>query len=174
MGKFGIDNPSPYFFPNGSVLLLGRCDYNTVGSIEAESWQGPYVLGSEVGNAGAIGGVEDPFLYRDTRGNFHALFHGGHQGGSYKAAGAHAFSVDGKQWTFTQNPAYTTDIQTADGQRHSYNRRERPHLLFGANGEPSHLFTSLTNWGRDTGDSAFTFAQAVQTAPETNEDLRYI
>lgn len=159
MGKFGIDNPSPYVFPNGSVLMLGRCDYSTVGYIQADQWQGPYRLGSEVGNARSIGGVEDPFLYRDVRGHFHALFHGGHQGGSYKAAGAHAFSTDGITWSYSLSPAYITDISTADGQVHSYDRRERPHLIFDTNGFPTHLVTALTS-GR--GDNAFTFVQTVQ------------
>jgi len=176
MGKYGIDNPSAYFFPNGSVLLLGRCDASSVGRIVADSWRGPYHLGSEVGNAAAIGGVEDPFLYRDKRGHFHALFHGGHQGGGYKASGAHAFSSNGVHWTFSLHASYTTDVCTTDGKCHSYNRRERPHLLFGSDGQPAYLFTSLSNWVIGGKDSAFTFAQAIHTASEMEEthDISYI
>lgn len=163
MGKFGIDNPTPYFFPNGSVLLLGRCDYSTVGLIRANSFRGPYELLSEAGDASTIHGVEDPFLYRDNKGRFHALFHGGQQGGDYPAAGAHAYSEDGLTWSYSQGTAFTTAITTSDGEAHQFNRRERPHLLFNADGQPTHLFTALTNWGKDGTDRAFTFAQAIST-----------
>lgn len=174
MGKWGIDNPAPYFFPNGSVLLLGRCEWNTVGSITAESWRGPYRMGREIGDVSVVDGVaEDPFIWRDMRGNFHALFHGGKQsfqpGATNHATGAHGFSEDGVEWTYSPIPAFGTNITTADGKIHSYARRERPHLIFNRAGEPTHLYTALTNWTLYTTkpDLAFTFAQAIPTAAKS-------
>merc|ERR1711957_471330 len=73
--KFLIDNPAPYFFENGTVLMLGRLGGSTVRTITAPSWRGPYTLGPLAGKKGVA--VEDAFLYRDVRGAFHALFHGG-------------------------------------------------------------------------------------------------
>lgn len=43
MGKYGVDNPTPLIFPNGSILMLGRDDANSVGRITAPGWRGPYV-----------------------------------------------------------------------------------------------------------------------------------
>jgi hypothetical protein len=159
MGKFGVDNPAPYFFPNGSMLMLGRDDYDSVGWIRADSVEGPYLLQTIIGPAPYT--VEDPFLYADKRGNFHALFHGGPQGGTYKAVGAHAFSKDGITWSFSKNAAYTTTITLADGSEHTFSRRERPHLLMDDTGTITHLYTSL--W-IGPHDKTATFAQAVGTA----------
>lgn len=105
-------------------------------------------------------GVEDPFLYQDPRGGFHALFHAGHQGGGYAAAGGHAFSPDGLTWTFSAAPAYYTTVNTSDGQAHQYSRRERPHLVFNGEGAPTHLSTSL--WVGPA-DHTVTFVQAIAT-----------
>lgn len=159
MGKYGVDNPSPIMFPNGSVLMLGRDDWNSVGRIVAPGWRGPYTLQSLVGPAPYT--VEDPFLYRDPRGAFHALFHGGPQGGGYSGAGAHAFSTDGGHWTFSASPAYSTAVNTSDGRQHAHSRRERPHLLFDGEGWPTHLSTSL--WVGPA-DHTVTFVQAIVTA----------
>jgi hypothetical protein len=65
-------------------------------------------------------------------------------------------------WTLTNSPAYTSIINTTDGGSHSFNRRERPHLLF-ENGLPIMLFTSLTNWNFTVfgTDKAFTFGQRI-------------
>jgi hypothetical protein len=140
------------------MLMLGRDDYDSVGWIRADSVEGPYLLQRLIGPAPYT--VEDPYLYRDARGSFHALFHGGPQGGAYKAVGAHAFSKDGTTWTFSKNAAYTTAIKLADGTEHSFKRRERPHLLQDDNGTITHLYTSL--WIGPS-DKTATFVQAVNT-----------
>eukprot|EP00911_Craspedida_sp_UC1_P000698 UC1_evm4s531 len=162
MGKYGVDNPAPFFFPNGSLLMLGRDDWNSVGIITADSWRGPYTLRGLIGPAPYT--IEDAFLWRDSQHTnfFHALFHGGKQGGGFVNAGAHAFSEDGISWTFgTREPAYTTTVTTSDGQEHEYTRRERPHLLFNDSGYPTHLSTSLWTGPKD---HAVTFVQAINLA----------
>jgi hypothetical protein len=190
VGSYGVDNPAPLFFPNGSLLMLGRDAWNSVGRIVAPHWRGPYTLGRLIGPAPFT--VEDPFLYRDVRGAFHALFHGGKQGGDFVAAGAHAFSADGHDWVFSAKAAYTTTVNTSDGLAHTFTRRERPHLLFAGGGGsgggarsgmagsgeagasapradthtavggiPTHLSTSL--WVGPA-DHTVTFIQALNTA----------
>jgi len=151
-GNFNIDNPAPYFFDNGSVLLLGRGGSSkNCRSITAPSWQGPYTLGPLI-NVHAS--VEDPFLYRDTRGNFHALFHG------YSAnSGYHSFSRDGLTWE-NALPAYNTTVNMSDGTWVTHGRRERPHLLFNAVGEPAFLYTAVT---LGNGDKTATHVQEINT-----------
>jgi len=148
--NFNIDNPSPVFFPNGTVLLLGRgTTSKNVRTIIAPSWRGPYTLGPLL-NLHAS--VEDPFLYRDARGNFHSLFH------EYSAwSGYHAFSRDGLHWSAAE-PAFNTTVNYSDGSFVRYGRRERPHLIFHANGSASHLYTSITI---GPGDKTATHAQAL-------------
>jgi hypothetical protein len=48
--------------------------------------------------------VEDPFLWQDKRGNFHALHHW-QSPGSGALNGGHSFSHDGVHWNFSQTPA---------------------------------------------------------------------
>lgn len=159
---FNIDNPAPYFFPNGSVLMLGRDGGSTCRIITAPSWQGPYRLGPMIGEKQDP--VEDPFLYRDSRGAFHALFHGGKQGGGVLVSGYHWFSHDGLQWSANSKAAFTTAINYTDGSSQRFSRRERPHLLFDKQGEPTHLFTGL--W-LGLGDKSATHVQALNTAVST-------
>ena len=56
------------------------------------------------------GGVEDPFVYKDKQGNYHAVFHllyntrpADSVCGNGRFLGGHAFSPagDGRTWTFT-------------------------------------------------------------------------
>ena len=52
---FAIDNPTVTFFPNGSLLMLGRGgdparQASSDGVITAANWRGPYVMHDVVGN----------------------------------------------------------------------------------------------------------------------------
>eukprot|EP00039_Didymoeca_costata_P013901 m.217906 g.217906 ORF g.217906 m.217906 type:complete len:487 (-) comp15894_c1_seq1:75-1535(-) len=166
----GADNPTATFFPNGSLLMLARGgdprrESSSDGVITAPSWKGPYQKWNVVGNSSSPS-VEDPFVYVDHRGNFHALFHKFTD--ESPGCGGHAYSRDGFDWTLTDEAAYTTYVVTTDNTTHSFTRRERPHLLFDASGKrPTVLYTTLTNWStsgaNDGKDKAFTFAHAIQT-----------
>ena len=59
--------------------------------------------------------------------------------------GYHSFSRDGWDWAFAPHPgggsptgdawcAFTYNVTYVDGAVHSFGRRERPHLIFGADG----------------------------------------
>ena len=118
---------------------------------------------SQIGDPATSPDVEDPFIWRDGSGFFHCLFHKFTD--EHPNCGGHAFSRDGFKWTLHNDAAYTTAVATSDGKNTSFFRRERPHLLFAADGTtPLMLFTSLTNWGSTTipGDKAFTFGQAIR------------
>ena len=45
-------------------------------------------------------GIEDPFLYRDHNGYFHAIFHKKYPMDDQNDVGGHAFSEDGIHWIF--------------------------------------------------------------------------
>ena len=155
-GDQGDFNISPIIFGNGSALFMYR-------------WGGgePYESHLRLGQAGnwrdvssytidnstdifpglPTGGFEDPFLYRDHLGGFHALVHSmvGEKTCHRLAAldgrgscGAHIFSTDGIHWHMhATSGAYTGAVHfAADLQRHipavdvTVIRRERPYVLF--------------------------------------------
>jgi len=60
--------------------------------------------------------------------------------------GAHAFSLDGKQWKLSQTPAYTQTVKWADGSSEGLYRREEPKLLF-EDGYATHLFNAACRSG---------------------------
>lgn len=114
----GVSNPSPYIFPNGTVLLIGRGKDGTtypngtrilghnIWLFRAETWNSTYhwvPLDGPWGtlnvgdhcNATAHGfgcrpTTEDPVLYRGRRG-FHIIFHS-------SPDMTHAWSTDGFEW----------------------------------------------------------------------------
>lgn len=106
-------NLAPYIFPNGSLLGIWRTHPGAIpGSIPhlvtAMDWKNvssytwhsdpilPLHLPEDVG-------LEDPHLYRDARGGFHALFHAFSLNASTADGdfGGHAFSEDGWNWTWS-------------------------------------------------------------------------
>lgn len=145
------DNPSAYFFPNGSVMIMFRSWYmlnattpqSWIGIATAPSWQGPYNVPSapifEVNQ-------EDPFIWRNNNGYFHALYHTQVAG----PAGRHAYSADGINWTLSETPAYNTTIQFDDGTSWTFQRRERPQLHFDpVSGLPTVLYNAVQPYSYD-------------------------
>eukprot|EP00936_MAST-01D_sp_MAST-1D-sp1_P001499 g1499.t1 len=59
-------------------------------------------------------GLEDPFLYTDADGNYHAIFHNMLNNDDQKTCGSHAYSEDGISWTFT-GTAYSNKVKWTDG-----------------------------------------------------------
>lgn len=123
-------NPAPYIFDNGTTLLMNRHrdpphkGKMAIGIAVAPSPLGPFVFtGQQVVEQLS----EDPHLWRDARGNFHALFHHNNYRGWPLAEGTAAFSRDGTTWTYFSELAYTGLIKQTDGSEVIWNRRERPH-----------------------------------------------
>jgi len=111
------------------------------------------------------GGVEDPFMYVDAEGNYHALFHMLYPVHPY-SRGGHAFSRDGRNWTWT-GQAYDGNATFTDGTHTEFQNGDRPHLIFDKSGQvPIALTTAAgTNWGA-TGmdhDQTFTLLRPLAT-----------
>ena len=89
---------------------------------------------------------EDPFLWKDKRGNYHMLVHaqsdgnGGRPG--VKQVGRHAYARDYTgPWTYGNTTlAYDALVSFTDGTSINYGRRERPQLLFSDDGNMTPLF----------------------------------
>jgi hypothetical protein len=144
--------------------MLGRDGKASDRVITAPSWRGPYTLHPKPIAHGKPS-VEDPFLYRDARGRFHALFHRF----AHPNVSAHAFSADGLSWTFgdTTTP-YNSSLRGADGEWRDFARRERPHLIFDEHGAPTHLLTGLVV----SGHLSVTHAQPIRTARRSTPTQR--
>ena len=124
-------------------------------------------------------GTEDPFVYLDDAGFYHAVFHHMYGTGTatqwwLDATGGHAFSRDGWAWTYTgvcygdATARYDTPqgrggvVDFDDGTSFAFTRLERPHLLFegkrgmGAlRGDPTHLLNAAQYGdGTDPGTGA--------------------
>ena len=75
--------------------------------------------------------VEDPAVYVDKRGVFHAVMHAMDAGEAF--CGGHAYSLDGAAWVYT-GAAFGNNVSFSDGSWQVFSRRERPHLLFADDG----------------------------------------
>lgn len=150
-GKWDEDtsNPSPWVLKNGTVLLMyrgcvvagGGCDKEYIGIASAPSWKGPYTrLGGGKPILPAIS-AEDPSLWVDSRGHFHFLMHYIPDG---KLVARHAFarSYEGPWHIHKQSIPYNSTVAFDDGSVMTFEKRERPHLVWEA-GRPRWLVTGV-------------------------------
>ena len=197
-GNQGDFNVSPVIFGNGSLLLLYRYGGYTPGGVyesflhvgRAAHWRdvASYTIDNSTDLFPGLptGGFEDPFLYRDCEGAFHAVVHSmvgeatchrlGDPSGK-GSCGAHIFSKDGVNWqTHAFSGTYNGSIAFAGGAGAGLiaTRRERPHLLFRKEdakdcgdgilfpcGDPIMLSTSVMHGLRD---ASFTQLQPLRVA----------
>ncbi|KAK8115412.1 hypothetical protein PG999_007481 [Apiospora kogelbergensis] len=109
--------------------------------------------------------TEDPFLWRDKRGNWHILCHWmidiAVHGVKYPRVGGHLFSRDlTGDWTFKLQEVYNTTVHFTDGGRTDYYRRERPKLFFSDDGLLTPMF--LVNGVQEFNSSAsYTLIQPI-------------
>jgi hypothetical protein len=159
-GPWGALEPIPSIQPGGAALV----DTNFAPLIEADgsllAWtRGSIVRSNDWRNLSGYkdtgGGLrpglgfgigEDPFLWKDAKGRYHILSHNGDRGapGDHGDCGRHFFSASGDAGTWDAAPlgaaarggcAYFRDgVRFADGSLYTFFRRERPHLVFGADG----------------------------------------
>jgi len=130
---------------------------------------------------------EDQNLWRDPRGHWHTIMHAWRgqnttlpaPGCSNRGAGTpwlpaactslggHAFSLDGAHWWVSREPAYTALVEFEGGAAVQMRARERPHLIFGDNGEAAFFLSGVGDpgCGGNTGcpgqDHTFTLAQPL-------------
>ena len=92
-------------------------------------------------------GLEDPYVWHDARRRvFHAIFHNQIEKDDERLCGGHAYSEDGRRWTFTGTSwSNRVTLLEGDGGEYVYrfSRRERPHLVFDALGAISALTTGV-------------------------------
>lgn len=159
---------------DGSVVGIGRTGGGPTGIIAhlvtARHWREP---ASYVGSWSKMlfpnttivpnAGVEDPFVWYDAgRRVFHAVFHNQIEQDDQRLCGAHAYSTDGRTWTFGgtawsnrvsfehrhDQHAHQREGEHAHGRAHAtrsyrFSRRERPHLLFDVHGAIVALTTGV-------------------------------
>lgn len=159
-----VDNPSPFFFPNGSVLVMFRSYtrqfplyHSVIGIARASSWRGPYTIDEK---PAFMLFQEDPFLwFQPETQSFHALFH---NMGGCTDMGCHAFSKDSVHWTLSLQPAYSSTVQFDNGQTLKMKRRERPQLVFDpVSGRPTHLINGVQPPQSDGGQEDKTYSLIV-------------
>ena len=78
------------------------------------------------------------------------------------AVGGHAASIDGKTWHYSGGAAYTTTVAFTNGDNVTFSRRERPELMLGAVGLPTHLVTEVVDKTEEEG----TMSQRSDSASE--------
>ena len=142
------NNPAPCFRPNGSLLLNFRDLELRMGIASAPSVAGPYRVESSDIMPGYT--LEDGYLY-GAGGSYHIICEDnrGHVSG-HQRWGVHLVSVDGIHGWRPADPAvaYTHTVVWDDGTRTTFERRERPQLLFDGQGRISHLCTAVLYQGQ--------------------------
>eukprot|EP01048_Picozoa_sp_COSAG05_P015332 COSAG05_NODE_1836_length_3989_cov_3.352956_4_plen_472_part_00 len=148
---YGINNPSIFVLDNGTTILAGRTcsgpEHPWVA--KAPSWRGPFASIDNDSQPFPMLNAEDPFMWRDTRGNYHMLHHW--QAGDHNRYynGGHSFSRDALSWTFSNTSSYSKNITWSkplrSGDRWTvFERRERPGLLLDTSWKvPRYLFTAV-------------------------------
>jgi len=160
-----MENPSIWITDAGALYGMGRGGMAAFASDWANysTWSRAPPGGKQSFISGS-NDCEDPFVYQNSRGDFHALMHlleGPHYcNGVLCNVGVHAWSTDAIEWYFT-GVAYTNEVNFTDGSTVQLVRRERPHLAFAsrANLTPVALINSAV-WPQ-SGDRSFTLVQAV-------------
>lgn len=161
-------NLAAVILPNGSVVGIGRTSgapTNIVAHlVTASDWRD---AASYKGRWDAMlfpnttlmpaDGVEDPFVYVDSDGVFHAVFHNQLEDDDERLCGGHAFSEDGVAWAYT-GTAWSNVVRNVTAGRSSsaraasdgggggayaFSRRERPHFVFSDPAHPTRI-TALT------------------------------
>ena len=149
-------NPTAYYFPNGTTLLM--YDWQKPGShtkgfflASAPDVAGPYSPVSGHWNVTTVTwrqdvACTDPFLWRDPRGNFHAVFHCRNWNpGPGGDAGGHAFSADGVSWELAPEPCWGLTVVHTDGSNTTFYHRERPQVFIDPkSGNPAGLINAVS------------------------------
>ncbi|CEL00422.1 hypothetical protein ASPCAL00024 [Aspergillus calidoustus] len=111
--------------------------------------------------------TEDPFLWRDKRGNWHALVHWmidlvEHDGQKFPRVGAHVFARElTGPWHFKQQEAFNSTVYFEDGTVQTLKRRERAKIFFSDDGEMTPLYLINGVQEMDQGSLSSTFIQPI-------------
>ena len=137
--RYSGTNPSPVFL-NGAFYLTTQATREVLTSPTLE---GPWTFFANISHSPAQDyTVEDPHMWVDRRGSWHIICHAYNTsemadcGSSHVSA--HFFSLDGKDWRWTDQP-YGHTVTYDDGTALTYATLERPFLSFNAEGQPAFL-----------------------------------
>jgi len=135
--------------------------------LTAMDWNGTYTLVSNVPwntTDYSPTWTEDPFIWRDKRGNWHALAHWmidivEYDRRKYPRVGAHMFSRDLQQgWQFKVQEAFNSTVLFTDGVTQTFNRRERAKIFFDNELNPLYLVSGVQALDAKT---SFTLVQPI-------------
>lgn len=95
------------------------------------------------------------------------------------AVGGHAFSENGEDWNISPVIAYTPTQEWEDGSVTTFRARERPHLIFDSEGDPTHIINGVgdpcpggggsnTGCPNSGGDHTFTLVAPLGTKENTD------
>ncbi|KAF5586674.1 uncharacterized protein FSUBG_12061 [Fusarium subglutinans] len=183
----GIHATNPSAFPlwthNNPTreIVLGIKDYSI---FTAKSWNSDYKLIYQatwnVTEQENPEWTEDPFIWRDRRGNWHSINHWmidyvENDKQQWPRVGSHLFSrkLTGP-WHFKLQEAFSSNITFTDGSWQVFKRRERPKLFFSDDGKMTPLY--LTNGVQEMNQTgaAFTLVQPIGTKwKEFEKDLGF-
>ena len=179
-GAVSCNNPGPFVFPNGTVILVCKITSHDSQKIRqmavavASDWRGPYIVRSVTQVFG-----EDAYVFQQPQdGHFHMLLHSMHP---HKVPTT-AWSTNGIDWI----PAFVANMSTTEGETYpsfpsaialtqkcngdesvvDLGRRERHQVLVDAKGIPTHLFNGVEPSPTDL-DFSFTAVQPIAVASST-------
>lgn len=176
-GTWDSDTTNPGPFPLWSandhtdqMLMAYRgCLWNCgdeleqIGVAVAPNFTGPYIRAHD--HPIFPDNTEDPFVWRDKRGNFHMFVHSLEAGGGFGSGpkvGRHAYARNWNgEWTYNNETlAYSTYVTFTDGTATNYSRRERPQLYFSEDENLTPLF--MTNGVQEVDSSqSYTIVQPI-------------
>lgn len=162
-------NPAPWplYSPSDktSKIALAVEDFKI---FTAPDWSGTYTRANEDVSWNTSDysptWTEDPFIWRDKRGNWHALAHWmidivEKNGTKYPRVGAHMFSRQLESgWTFKVQEAISSTVAFTDGAVETFNRRERSKIFFHEDMTPLYLVSGVQALGAK---SSFTLVQPI-------------
>lgn len=142
------NNPAPMLHHNGTFFVGCNNGAFTIYRSEGDPSLGKWVEVVKMTFPAAWGGghsqfirCEDPYLWMDTRGNWHFISHNYDYRDGWPAnpnqtmpilVAGHGFSTDGLEWNFSTTPPYGSYADLADGRRQMFATMERPHLVCAA------------------------------------------
>lgn len=163
-------NPSPHVLPNGTVVVAFKGIPNGLRIATAAHWRGPYEVLSPGGNEILLSpkpvDIEDFFIWYDIAAKRWAVLL--HQyigfelepGGFAYSAGESLLS--GWHFAGSNNSVYGYDINITDSTSIHVDR-QRPKLLFGADGTPSYLYNGMDSLKQAQKGPTHTFVQRVRS-----------
>jgi hypothetical protein len=162
-----LTNPAPWLQRDGSLLLAvsgdGGVSGKCIGFAVAPTWNGTLEVVAAAagqGDGAPIPNGEDPFVWVNSRGHRHALWHDT----SGRSNGGHAFAPAAapNHWTVASRALYTGELLFPNGTTGVANDRERPKLLLDEAGVPLGLFNGLIPPGVGNDGGCFTAVTRIE------------